>query len=175
MEVYMIANTLHVRSWVRLIPAFFMLAALFAAITPRPAAADGAASTRNIILGAAAIAAGIIIYNNVQHKRMQHDTVVGYTRDGGTVYADGRIVYPNGNVLYTGNRNGQRCGYVANYPSCGGTPIAYYPRGSYSRGGDEDDRDRGDWGRKGHHGKGHAYGHHRHGGDGDDRGERGDQ
>ncbi len=168
----MIATTFRVRSWVRLVPALFMLAALFAGITPRPAGADGAASTRNIILGAAAVAAGIIIYNNVQHKRMQHDTVVGYTRDGGTVYADGRIAYPNGNVLYTGNRNGQRCGYSGNCPSCGGTPIAYYPRGSYSRGDDEDNRGRNDWGR-GHHRR--DRGHHRHWGDGDDRGDRGDR
>lgn len=144
------------RSPWRLFSALLVLAALLAAVAPRPAAADGAASTRNIILGAAAVVAGVIIYNNVRHKHMQHDTVVGYTRDGGTVYADGRIVYPNGNVLYTGNRSGQRCGYAAGYASCGGTPVAYYPRNDGYGGRDGDDayrnpgRQRG-WGKHGHH------------------------
>src|SRR5579864_9102170 len=67
----------------------------------RPVYADGAASTRNIILGAAAAVAGVILYNNIHQKQVAHNTVVGYTQNGGTVYADGRIVYPNGTVVYT--------------------------------------------------------------------------
>ncbi|MDQ2908144.1 MAG: hypothetical protein M3R44_02205 [Candidatus Eremiobacteraeota bacterium] len=162
----MTATISQARSPWRLLPALLLLAALLAGIAPRPAAADGAASTRNIILGAAAIAAGIIIYNNVHHKNVQHNTVVGYTRDGGTVYADGRIVYPNGNVLYTGNRNGQPCGYAAGYASCGGTPVAYYPRnGEYGR-RDADDAYR-------NPGRHRGWGHHKHHhGDRDDRAER---
>jgi hypothetical protein len=80
-------------------------------------------------LGAAAVAAGIIIYNNVHHKAVAHDTVVGRTRDGGTVYADGRVVYPSGDVLYTSNGNGRPCSYAGNYEPCGNSPVAYYPQG----------------------------------------------
>jgi hypothetical protein len=71
------------------------------------ARADGAASTRNIILGAAAIAAGIIIGQNVAHKRELANTVAGYTSDGATVYADGRVVYSNGASYYPGDRGQQ--------------------------------------------------------------------
>ncbi len=150
----MVLNTPNSRVITRLLPAVLMLTALLVGFAPRPAVADGAASTRNIILGAAAVAAGIIIYNNVQHKHLQHNTVVGYTRDGGTVYADGHVAYPNGNVLYVGNRNGQRCGYVGGYQRCDAQPIAYYPRA--------DD----DYGRGRHRGWGKHWRHH---GGGDDR------
>jgi hypothetical protein len=96
----------------------------------RPVLADGAASTRNIILGAAAAVAGIIIANNIHHKQVAHNTVVGYTPDGGTVYADGRIVYPNGMVLYTGN-NGTPCAWDGSAQYCGTNPTAYYPNNNY--------------------------------------------
>lgn len=92
-----------------------VLALIVALSVTRPALADGAASTRNIMLGAAAAIAGIIIYNNIHHKQVAHKRIVGYTRDGGTVYADGRIVYPNGDVLYTGiarSNNFDRCLWV---------------------------------------------------------------
>lgn len=134
--------------------ALFALAAVLSALVPRPALADGAASTRNIILGAAAIAAGVIIYNNVQHKRMAHDTVVGRTRDGGLVYADGRVVYPNGNVLYTSNGDGRVCNWYDSYNRCSGTPVVYRPAG------------RGDVDRGNHYGWYKHHGHH-HGDEGD--------
>jgi len=73
----------------------------------QPARADGAASTRNIILGAAAVAAGIIIGRNVSHKRELATTVAGYTADGGTVFADGRVVYTNGASYYPGDQGQQ--------------------------------------------------------------------
>ena len=73
----------------------------------QPARADGAASTRNIILGAAAVAAGIIIGRNVAHKRELATTVAGYTTDGGTVFADGRVVYANGASYYPGDQGQQ--------------------------------------------------------------------
>jgi hypothetical protein len=128
--------------------------ALLAGIGPRPASADGAASTRNIILGTAAVAAAVIITNNVRHKQLAHNSIVGHTRDGGIVYADGRVVYPNGDVLYTSNGGAQRCSWSGSgYQRCGATPVAFYPQGqSYAH----------------RHGDGHHYGwknrHHEHGG-----------
>src|ERR1700737_4862242 len=65
----------------------------------------GQRSTRNIILGALAVT-GIVLYTNYQRHAAYARSVVGYTRDGGTVYGDGRIVYPNGQTIYTSN-NGQ--------------------------------------------------------------------
>lgn len=72
----------------------------------QPARADGAASTRNLLLGAAAIAAGFIISNNVAHKNQLATTVAGYTPQGDTVYQDGRVVDRNGNSYYPGS-NGE--------------------------------------------------------------------
>lgn len=146
--------------------------ALCFSFAPRPALADQAAVNRNIILGAAAVAAGIIINNNIQHKRAQANRVVGYTRDGGTVYADGRVVYPNGDTLYTGNRNGQACSYTGYGTQCGADPVAYYPRGynghdhGHHYGDDKHGRFRGD---HRHHGE---HGDHGDGDDGDDGGDR---
>ena len=70
-----------------------------------PASADSAASTRNIILGAAAIA-GLAIESNVAHKNAQADAISGYLADGSTVYGDGHVVAANGYSYYPGN-NGQ--------------------------------------------------------------------
>ena len=80
-------------------------AALATSAIPKPAAAD-TTSTMNTLLGAAAVIGGLVIYNNVQHKNAQANQVVGYTRNGGTMYADGRIVMPNGQTYYP-NSNGQ--------------------------------------------------------------------
>ncbi len=91
-----------------------MAAALAVGSIPKPAAAD-TQSTLNTLLGAAAVVGGIILYNNYQHKRQAANTIVGYTRNGGTVYGDGRIVMPNGQTIYP-NSNGQ-------YP---GGQYAYY-------------------------------------------------
>ncbi len=103
----------------------------------------GQRSTRNVILGATAAVAAIILYNNYHHKQVAHNTLVGYTRDGGRVYADGRVVYPNGDVLYTSNDGRQVCRYDGYGDPCG--PRAYAYRTRY----DEE-----------HFGRGHAYGHH---------------
>ncbi len=80
-----------------------------------PAKADGAASTRNIIIGAAALAAGIAIESNVARKNAAAESVQGYLPDGSTVYQDGRVVNRNGQSYYPGNDgqqvscNGQSC------------------------------------------------------------------
>jgi len=110
------------------------LALIVALSMARPVRADGAASTRNIILGAAAAIAGIVIYENVHNKNVAHNTVVGYTPDGGTVYADGRIVYPNGQVLYTGT-NGTPCSWDGSEQYCGSNPSVYYPNTNYPQPG----------------------------------------
>jgi hypothetical protein len=73
--------------------------------TMAPASADQAASTRNIILGAAAIA-GLAIESNVAHKKAQANTISGYLPDGSAVYGDGHVVARNGYSYYPGN-NGQ--------------------------------------------------------------------
>ena len=80
-------------------------AALATSAIPRPAAAD-TTSTMETLLGAAAVIGGIVISNNIAHKHAQANQVVGYTANGGTVYADGRIVMPNGQTYYP-NANGQ--------------------------------------------------------------------
>ena len=71
----------------------------------RPAVAS-TGSTLTLIEAAAALVGGIVLYNNYQHKRQAANTVVGYTRNGGIVYGDGRIVMPNGRTFYP-NANGQ--------------------------------------------------------------------
>jgi hypothetical protein len=99
-----------------------------------PAASDtaGQISTRNIILGAVAVTAGIIIYNNYEHKVAQANTVVGYTPDGGTVYGDGRIVYPNsgGMIVYLSNNGSVRCAFDGYGVRCASPRLyAYFPYG----------------------------------------------
>jgi hypothetical protein len=104
-----------------------------------PARADSAATTRNIILGAVAVAAGIILYNNYQHKlaaantaAQQANTVVGYTNDGGVIYGNGRVVYPNsGNVVtYLSNNGSQPCTFNGSGPRCQTTHmVSYFPHG----------------------------------------------
>jgi hypothetical protein len=80
-------------------------AAIAAGSMPKPASASEG-STLTTILGAAAVVGGIVLYNNYEHKKQEANSVVGYTRNGGTVYADGRIVTPNGRTIYP-NSNGQ--------------------------------------------------------------------
>ncbi|MDE2572737.1 MAG: hypothetical protein KGM44_09485 [bacterium] len=106
--------------------ALFIIAALtLGVLTPSLAETAGQRSTRNIILGAAALTAGIIIYNNIHHKQLAHNTVVGYTRNGGTVYADGRVVYPNGTSYYLSNDGRNTCGYDGDEEPCGQYARAY--------------------------------------------------
>lgn len=142
-------------------------AGTFSLFSAAPASADGAASTRNIILGAAALA-GIAIEANVANKNSRANTVTGYLSDGSRVYADGHVVARNGYAYYPGN-NGQtvscangRCdvAYVNQYgngynpsnarPNNGsgngrfnGNPHGGYGNGSglNGRNGDHDDRD----------------------------------
>jgi hypothetical protein len=87
------------------ITATGMAAALTVGALPKPAAAD-TQSTINTALGAAAVIGGLVLYNNYQHKKQAANSVVGYTRNGGTVYGDGRIVMANGQTIYP-NSNGQ--------------------------------------------------------------------
>lgn len=121
------------------------------AVRPVLAETAGQRSTRNIILGGVAAAVAVVLYNNWHHKQIAHNTVVGYTRDGGTVYADGRIVYPNGDVLYTANRNAAPCAWDGSRPNCGSNAVAYYPRNHYynyrhgrHKGNDTDNRNQND-------------------------------
>lgn len=108
-------------------------AALFSgAMIPKPASAD----TTSTLLTAAAAIGAIMLYSNYEHKQQAANTVVGYTQNGGTVYADGRIVMPNGQTYYP-NSNGQ---YAINQYGWnnGYNPATYgysaYPNGSYNNG-----------------------------------------
>lgn len=92
---------------------------------PRPAQA--ATTTANyVLLGAAAIA-GIVLYNNWQHKQAQANanTIVGRTGNGGYVYADGRIV-SGGQTYYASNDGRMPCSYIANGGSRCGSHIRGY-------------------------------------------------
>lgn len=126
----------------------------------KPAVAS-TGSTYTIIESALALIGGIILYNNYQHKRQAANRIVGYTRNGGTVYGDGRIVMPDGSVIYPG-RNGQ-------YPW--GQEAYYMPGASgygydYGRTGEYDETHRhGGWRGRGHHGEHGDHGDHGNGGD----------
>jgi hypothetical protein len=112
-----------------------MTASLFAAPLARPASAS-TGSTWTIIESAAALIGGIILYNNYMHKRQAANTVVGYTRNGGTVYGDGRIVMPNGAVIYPGPNGQYPWGQSAYYyPNAAGYTYDYYRTGVYDRTG----------------------------------------
>jgi hypothetical protein len=128
----------------KLITAAGMAAALAVGSIPKPATAS-TQSTLNTLLGAAAVIGGIILYNNYQHKKQAANNIVGYTRNGGTVYGDGRIVMPNGQTIYP-NSNGQ-------YP-WGQT--AYYNQNA--SGYTYDTQRTGKYDTTHRHGNGHAYG-----------------
>lgn len=141
----------HLRQYIAALLAAIIAATSFAV----PALGDtaGQRSTRNIVLGGLAAAVAIILYNNYEHKRAAANTVVGYTRDGGVVYADGRIAYPDGTVLYTGNRQRQHCRYDGYGVPCNRQTYAYYPYGRHRHGhGHGDGDDRHDDGNNGNHG-----------------------
>jgi hypothetical protein len=138
--------------------------ALGALAQPAPAVAS-TGSTYTIVESALALIGGIILYNNYEHKKQAANSIVGYTRNGGTVYGDGRVVMPDGSTIYPG-RNGQYpWGQYAYYsPRSSGYTYDYNRTGEYDR-----------TGRHGHHygwrnGRGHHYDrddHHHHHGDGD--------
>ncbi|MDQ2816932.1 MAG: hypothetical protein M3T49_01805 [Candidatus Eremiobacteraeota bacterium] len=158
-------SVLHRPAALRSIVIALGLASVMALGSVRPVVAEtaGQRSTRNIVLGGLAVVAGIVLYNNYQHKKAAHDTIVGRTRDGGVVYADGRIVYPNGQVVYTSNDGRSPCRFDGY-----GQPCGQAVRG-YRTVADADD-----------YGRARAFynhakhrKHHRHS-DRDDRGDRGD-
>ena len=72
--------------------------------TVKPAAADQAAATRNLIFGGIAALAIGLTASNVAHKDAVANTVEGYTPDGSTVYEDGHVVLPDGQSYYPGNQ-----------------------------------------------------------------------
>ncbi|MBV9271432.1 MAG: hypothetical protein JO165_10075 [Candidatus Eremiobacteraeota bacterium] len=79
------------------------LGATLLATNALPAKAD-ATSTRNIILGAAAIA-GLATAINVENKNRLATTIQGYLPNGDPVYGDGHVVSSNGQTWYPGNNN----------------------------------------------------------------------
>ena len=120
----------------RQVSAFLVALMLFTfALTPKvQAETAGQRSTRNIILAGVALATAIILYNNYHHKQVAHDTVVGRTADGGTIYADGRIVYPDGTVVYTSNNGRTPCTYDGYGAPCGPYAQAYRVANGYGPG-----------------------------------------
>jgi hypothetical protein len=106
---------------------------ILAAAAVQPAKADGAASTRTIILGAAALVAGIAIESNAAHKHAVANTIQGYLPDGSVVYEDGHVVLPNGQTYYPGNY-GQTvaCSNQACSISAGNGNTPYYGNAPYN-------------------------------------------
>jgi hypothetical protein len=66
--------------------AAILVAALVSFAAPRPASADGAASTRNIIFGAAAVGAGTLIWLN--HNKKVHEKYAEYDRRQASTQAE---------------------------------------------------------------------------------------
>jgi hypothetical protein len=131
----------------KFITAAGMAAALAVGSVQKPAAAD-TQSTINTLLGAAAVVGGLVLYNNYQHKRQAANAIVGYTRNGGTVYGDGRVVMPSGQVYYPNSNGAYPWGQTAYYdPNASG--YIYDPEHT----GEYDETHR--------HGHGHAYGHYK--------------
>jgi hypothetical protein len=95
------------------------LAAIMILQAPAPATPTtaGQISTRNIILGAVATTAALILYN--QYKHEGGATVVGVTADGGRVFIDGRVVFPNGIVVYLSNDGRRPCDFEGDEDRCG--------------------------------------------------------
>lgn len=96
---------------IALVSCALVLTLVGGTIAPVAAESSGQQSTRNIVLGALALAVGIVLYNNAQHKVTTANSVVGYTRDGGRVYGDGRIVYPNNITAFATNNGSQACSF----------------------------------------------------------------
>ncbi|MGH7757266.1 MAG: hypothetical protein ACREM8_13420 [Vulcanimicrobiaceae bacterium] len=85
------------------IVAAALVAATLGTASIQPANANGAASTRNIILGAAALVAGFAIESNIHRKHQLANGVEGYLPNGATVYYDGHVVAPDGQSYYPAN------------------------------------------------------------------------
>ena len=113
--------------------ALAIAASLSAGPLARPASAS-TGSTYTMIESALALIGGIILYNNYEHKRQAANTVVGYTRNGGTVYGDGRVVMPNGATVYPNSRGQYPWGQMAYYqPGATGYAYDYDRTGEYDR------------------------------------------
>jgi hypothetical protein len=108
-----------------------MAAALAVGAIPKPATAS-TQSAMNTAIAAAAVIGGLILYNNYQHKRQAANAVVGYTRNGGTVYGDGRIVMPNGQTIYPNSNGTYSWGQTAYYnPNASGYTYDTQRSGQY--------------------------------------------
>jgi hypothetical protein len=116
-----------------------LAASILATGTPPRQVAAQSQGTITTLLAAAAIIGGIVLYDNYVHKKQAANAVVGYTRNGGTIYGDGRIVMPNGQSIYP-NSNGQYpWGQYAYYqPQANTTEYAY----DYQRTGQYDQTQR---------------------------------
>lgn len=113
--------------------AFAIATSLVAGPLTRPAQAS-TGSTYTLIEAGLALIGGIILYNNYEHKRQAANTIVGYTRNGGTVYGDGRIVMPDGTVIYPGRNGVYPWGQPAYYePNAAGYAYDYNRTGMYDR------------------------------------------
>lgn len=100
------------------------------AIGPMESPADASTgSTLTTVAALAALVGGIVLYNNYEHRRETATTIVGYTRNGGTVYGDGRIVLPNGQAIYPNQSGyypwGQPAYYRSNASGYEVNPTAY--------------------------------------------------
>jgi hypothetical protein len=109
--------------------AALVIAAVAFSSSARPAQAN---TTSTIVITAAAVAA-IATGFNVAEKNAKANTVVGYLRNGSTVFADGHVVAPNGQSWYPGNYgqsiacNGPYCAIVNDtYNSYGGNGYPAY-------------------------------------------------
>ena len=116
-----------------------LAASIFATGTPPRQVAAQSQGTITTLLAAAAVIGGIVLYNNYVHKKQAANAVVGYTRNGGTIYGDGRILMPNAQTIYP-NANGQYpWGQYAYYqPQANTTEYAY----DYQRTGEYDQTQR---------------------------------
>jgi len=107
-----------------------ILSLIVGSLSPTVADTAGQTSTRNIALGALAVAVGIVLNNNYQHKVVAANSVVGYTRDGGVVYGDGRIVYPNNITTYASSDGSRACTFDRAGVPCRPTHVfGYFQRG----------------------------------------------
>jgi hypothetical protein len=88
----------------------------FAGATRASSETAGQISTRDIVLGALAGAAAVVLYEDYHHTQ---GAIVGRTQDGGTVYIDGRIVFPGGTVVYLSNDGRHPCDYYGDEDRCG--------------------------------------------------------
>jgi hypothetical protein len=121
-------------SVMRILGAMFMAVTLAFGSTVKPAAADQAAATRNLILGAAAAIAIGITAANVAHKNAVAHTVQGYLPDGATVYENGEVVMPDGQSYYPGNY-GESVACSGGYCTIGGNGYAGYGYDPYGYNG----------------------------------------